>query len=142
MPGQRERSELLDEDGASETNSRKAHTVPIDSDSDDSDDRFLKSVFPISNKAENILAVPSIDSIVGNLLLKKYGQKAVKSQSLCSQPMKDLEKIAYQGQHAARMGTVINVYMQQALRNLLSKLTDKQCNIDSAIVCGTFCHKY
>ncbi|XP_052791759.1 uncharacterized protein LOC128225900 [Mya arenaria] len=35
MPGERERSELLGEDGASETNGRKAHTVPIDSDSDD-----------------------------------------------------------------------------------------------------------
>ena len=33
------------------------------------------------------------------------------------------------------MEIVINVYMQQALGNLLSKLSEKQPNIDSAIQC-------
>lgn len=95
-----------------------------------------RSSFPVSQSAEEMLNVPSIDSIVNNLLLKKYGPKAaVKAQALCSQPLKDLEKIAFQGQHASRMGIVINAYMQQALGKLLAMLNDKQPNIDHAIQC-------
>ncbi|KAL4237567.1 hypothetical protein ACF0H5_002281 [Mactra antiquata] len=95
-----------------------------------------KAAFPVSEETEDMLTVPSLGSIVSNLLIKKYGQKlTIKSQSLCSQPLKDLEKIAYQGQHAARMGIIINVYMQQALGKLLSTLSDKECKIDCAIQC-------
>jgi hypothetical protein len=42
--------------------------------------------------------------MVETLLVKKFGNKAPNSQSLCSQPLQSLEKLAYQGQHAARMG--------------------------------------
>ncbi|WAR11996.1 hypothetical protein MAR_026176 [Mya arenaria] len=154
MPGQRERAQFLGEDAASETNTRKSHTVLIDS---DSEDRFLKyssktcyvlqeivgadattksdknnngislddsqisvlneswrrekptklsaykdsyrSDFPISDKAEDILAAPIIESIVGNLLLKKFGQKFAeigtngKCQVLQTNTRKDLVSV-------------------------------------------------
>jgi hypothetical protein len=94
-----------------------------------------RSTFPVSEKSEDSLSVPSLDSMVETLLVKKFGNKASKAQSLCSQPLRSLEKLAYQGQHAARMGLVINIYMQQALSNLLLILQDKKLNIDSAIQC-------
>ncbi|KAH3747579.1 hypothetical protein DPMN_182006 [Dreissena polymorpha] len=97
-------------------------------------------VFPVSEETDDILAVPSIDTIIGSLLMKKYGQKTVvKSQSLYSQPLKDLEKIAYQGQHASRMGIVINVYMQQDLGNLLSNCRRNNPMLTVLFsVCATF----
>jgi len=95
-----------------------------------------RTVFPVAEEAEEFLRVPSLDAIVSSLLMKRYGSKAsVKSQQLYSQPLRDLEKLAFQGQHAARMGIVINLYMQQALGNLLRVLSDKDANIDSAIQC-------
>ncbi|KAH3790277.1 hypothetical protein DPMN_168473 [Dreissena polymorpha] len=95
-----------------------------------------RSVFPVLAEAEEFLCVPSLDNIILNLLIKRFGSKAsVKSQQLYSQPLRDLEKLAFQGQYAARMGIVINVYMQQALGNLLKVLTDKDVKIDNAIQC-------
>lgn len=96
-----------------------------------------KLSFPIAEEAENLLAVPSLDSMVESLLLKRFGAKAAfgKSHSLYSQPLKSLEKIGYQGQSAARMGIIINLYIQQALSSLLEKLTQKSPNLDAAIQC-------
>ncbi|KAH3849987.1 hypothetical protein DPMN_092392 [Dreissena polymorpha] len=94
-----------------------------------------RSVFPVSAEAE-FLCVPSLNNIILNLLIKRFGSKeSVKSQQLYSQPLRDLEKLAFQEQHAARMGIVNNVYMQQALGNLLNVLTDKDVKIDNAIQC-------
>ena len=95
-----------------------------------------KSSFPVSETDEEFLRVPSLDNIVDHLLIKRYGSKAAtKSQSLYSQPLKAIEKLAYQGQMAARMGIIINMYTQQALGNLLTLLEDKEPNIDQSIQC-------
>lgn len=95
-----------------------------------------RHAFPVSETSEDILKVPSLDDIVENLLFKRFGNKAIsKGQSLYSQPLKSLEKIAYQGQYAARMGIVINSYVQQALGKLLLNLQDDACNMDRAIQC-------
>ena len=54
------------------------------------------------------------------MLIKHFGSKAtVKSQQLFSTPLRDVEKLALQEQHAARMGIIMNLYLQQILRNLL-----------------------
>ena len=83
-----------------------------------------------------MLTVPSLDNIVKSLLLKRFGSKAgTKGQSLHTQPLKSLEKIAYPGQHAARMGIIVNVYIQHAVGNLLTLLQDKSPNMDLAIQC-------
>lgn len=95
-----------------------------------------RASFPVSEETDTWLSVPSIDSIVGNLLMKRFGSKAgVKQQQLYTQPFRDIEKLGYQGQHAARMGIIINLYMQQALSKLLATLSEKDANIDSAIQC-------
>ena len=94
-----------------------------------------RTTFPISNQSEENFSVPSLDNMIETLLVKKYGSKSSKPQSLCSQPLRSLEKLAYQGQHAARMGLIINTYMQQALSNFLSVLKGDKPNIDSAIQC-------
>ena len=74
--------------------------------------------------------------MITNLLIKRFGSKAtVKSQQLFSSPLRDIEKLAFQGQHAARMGIIINLYMQQALGNLLKILTEKDVNLDLATQC-------
>jgi hypothetical protein len=97
---------------------------------------IYKSTFPVSDSAEDLLQVPSLDTIVESLLMKKYGSKAAsKSQSLYSQPLKALEKIAFQGQCAARMGIIINLYIQQALGNLLSFTQENSLNVDKIIQC-------
>lgn len=96
-----------------------------------------KHSFPVHDSADKMLAIPSLDSMVESLLIKRFGIKAAfsKSQSLHSQPLKGLEKLSYQGQCSARMGIVINLYMQQALSMLLHNLTQKSPNLDSAIQC-------
>ncbi|KAH3840430.1 hypothetical protein DPMN_113879 [Dreissena polymorpha] len=95
-----------------------------------------KNSYPVSDSTEEMLKVPSLDDIVDSLLLKRFGSKAgTKSQSLHTQPLKSLEKMAYQGQHAARMGIIVNVYIQHALGNLLTLLQDKSPNMDLAIQC-------
>ncbi|VDI15148.1 Hypothetical predicted protein [Mytilus galloprovincialis] len=44
-----------------------------------------------------------------------------------------VEKLAYQGQAAAKMGIVSSSYMQQALGTLLETLLDKEVNMDRAV---------
>ena len=95
-----------------------------------------RNEFPISEQCDDLLKVPSLDEIVEHLLFKRFGSKAVsKGQSLYNQPLKSLEKIAYQGQYAARMGIIINSYVQQALGKLLLTLQEQSPNIDRAIQC-------
>ena len=74
-----------------------------------------KQSFPISESAEKTLQVPSLDALSERLLIKKHGRKAAfgSSQSLFFQPYKSMEKIAYQGQVAARLGIVTLCYTQQ-----------------------------
>ena len=44
-----------------------------------------------------------------------------------------MEKVAYQGQVAARMGIISMCYVQQALRSLLQNLKSNSPNIDEAV---------
>jgi hypothetical protein len=78
--------------------------------------------FPVSSEYEETLPVPSLDNMIETLLVKKYGSKCSKSQSLCYQPLRSLEKMAHQGQNSTQMGLIINHYMKQALTNFLSVL--------------------
>ena len=47
--------------------------------------------------------------------------------------MKSIEKLAFQGQNAARMGIITTAYIQQALGTLLQSLCDKEVNLDRTI---------
>ena len=86
-----------------------------------SEDTF--SLFPVDVESEKYIEVPSLDSLVDSILVKRYGEKASfdknKKKALFSQPCKMIEKIAYKGQQSARLGLVIQMYLQQSLGNLL-----------------------
>ena len=71
-----------------------------------------KQSFPISDSSEKTLKVPCLDELTERLLIKRHGRKATfgSSQSLFSQPFKSLEKIAFQGQVAARLGIISICY--------------------------------
>ena len=94
-----------------------------------------KQSFPVGKSAEDFLQVPSLDELTERLLVKKHGHKAGfgNSRSLFSQPYKSIEKIAYQGQVAARLGVVSLCYTQQALGLLLSNLKRESPNLDEAV---------
>ena len=72
------------------------------------------------------------------MLRQTHGQKAVKSwdshRQLYNQPFKQIEKLGYQGQLAARMNIISMLYMQQTLGSLLTSLED---DIDKDTVCQT-----
>lgn len=97
-----------------------------------------KQSFPVGDSAEKILKVPSLDDLSERLLIKKHGRKAAfgSSQCLYSQPYKSMERIAYQGQVAARMGIISICYTQQALGNLLNNLKSSSPNLDEAVQNG------
>ncbi len=90
-----------------------------------------KVSFPLHESTKQILNVPHFDSMVEHLLLQKHGKKAAPANTsrhvkLLSQPAKTIEKLAFQGQTASRMGIVVNAYIQQALGGLLGKLLCKR----------------
>ena len=78
-----------------------------------------KACFPVHEKSLEHLEVPSLDKMVSTLLVKKHGNKAVsstsKKNSLHTPFIKGIEKLAFQGQVAARMGIISTSYTQQAL---------------------------
>ena len=76
-----------------------------------------------------------MEDLTERLLIKKHGRRAAfgSSQSLFTQPFKSVEKIAYQGQVAARMGIISVCYTQQALGCLLNNLSGKSPNLDEAV---------
>lgn len=94
-----------------------------------------KQSFPVSDSTETVLKVPSLDDLSERLLIRKHGRKAAfgSTQSLFSQPYKSIEKIAFQGQVAARMGIISICYTQQALGSLLNNLKSTSPNLDEAI---------
>lgn len=96
-----------------------------------------KHAFPIQlgTDTEKLLQVPSLDELSERLLIKKHGRRAAfgSTQTLFSQPFKSMEKIAYQGQVAARMGIISMCYAQQALGSLLQNLKGSTPNIDEAV---------
>ena len=108
-----------------------------------SDPNFLSAfseetfdAFPVDSKSESVLQVPSLDSLVEGCLTKRYGQKSAfvknKAKSLFTQPSKMVEKIGYKGQQAARLGLVIQMYIQQSLGNLLEFLNSDDFDKEKA----------
>ncbi|XP_052097436.1 uncharacterized protein LOC127732441 [Mytilus californianus] len=92
--------------------------------------------FPVHEKTSDILEVPSLDNMVPDLLVKKHGAKAYsvsQKSNLYNPCLKSLEKLAYQGQVAARMGIITTAYTQQALGNLLNTLSENEVNLDKSI---------
>ena len=91
--------------------------------------------FKIDKEYEELLSVPSLDSIIDPLLKHKYGSKASfkNGHSLYSTTYKNIEKEAYKGQCAARMSMMISMYVQQGLGTLLTMLQQKDLNLDLAI---------
>lgn len=96
-----------------------------------------KTCFPVHEKSESLLQVPSLDDLLEPMLLKKHGSKSLKawgkSKQLASQPLKAIESVAFQGQMATRLGIISVCYIQQALGSLLNKLQSKDVNIDSTV---------
>lgn len=93
-------------------------------------------LFPVDESTEKFLEVPSLDSLIEGCLVKRHGMKASyknKAKSLCSQPSKMVEKIAYKGQQAARLGIVMQLYVQQSLGNLLENLQRNDIDKDKCI---------
>ena len=90
--------------------------------------------FPVDSESEQILAVPTLDSLVEVAMKKKHGPRASfsKGKELYSQPAKMIEKISYKGQQAARLGLVIQSYVQQGLGNLLQTFDSENFDIDNA----------
>ena len=96
-----------------------------------------KSCFPVHDNSTKHLDIPSLDNFTSDLLVKKHGQKAFsvasKKKTLYSPFTKSVEKLAYQGQAAARMGIVSTCYVQQSLGTLLETLQEKEVNVDKSI---------
>ena len=93
-----------------------------------------RSSFPVNEKSVDMLQVPSLDDIVETFLIRRHSQKATfkKAKGLFTQHLKEIEKLAFQGQTAARMGIVITLYIQQALASLLTELGSENTNLDRA----------
>ena len=94
-----------------------------------------KSFFPVHENSEDLLKAPSLDDIVGTFFIKKFSTKACfkRARSLHTQHLKEIERLAYQGQLAAKTGISISVYMQQALRALSQELKTGKPNLDLAV---------
>ncbi|XP_060569321.1 uncharacterized protein LOC132727761 [Ruditapes philippinarum] len=85
-----------------------------------------KGMFPSLPETEDFLKVPPLDDIVDECLKRQHGSRcgsfAKRGRALFSQPDKMVEKTAFRGHHAANMGIMMNLYMQQALGMLLNML--------------------
>ncbi|KAH3868585.1 hypothetical protein DPMN_031735 [Dreissena polymorpha] len=83
-------------------------------------------MFPVDETFEKTLKVPSLDDFVNGCLTNRYGQKASlaknKGKVLFTQPCKMVDKICFKGQHATRMGIVMQCYLQQGLGSLLTSV--------------------
>lgn len=92
-----------------------------------------RSTFPVDESCDGIFKVPTIDDSVEALLVRRFGHKAAfgKAPTLFGKAMKSMERIAFQGQLAARMGLITNCYLQQTLGVLLDGLQKSEPNIDS-----------
>jgi len=96
-----------------------------------------RTAFPIHEKSAPFLHVPGLDDLLEPMLAKRHGAKSFKSwgksRQLCTQPLKSIETLGYQGQLATRMSIIAIAYMQQGLGSLLKTLQEKDVNIDRAI---------
>ncbi|KAK6168855.1 hypothetical protein SNE40_020027 [Patella caerulea] len=86
-------------------------------------------MFPIDEETRIFLQVPTMDDMIEACLIQKHGSEAsfAKSgRSLYKQPYRAVEKVAYRGQQAAFMGINIQLYIQQALVELMQQFFDNQ----------------
>lgn len=93
--------------------------------------------FPIHENARDFLQVPTLDDLLEPMMKEMHGPKAVrawasKNRQLHTQPLKPIEKLAYQGQMASRMGIISTLYTQQALGTLLSKVENESCSPETS----------
>ena len=94
--------------------------------------------FPMDKDTETFLQVPPIDPLIESCLIKRHGSKAAFSSSktrgkgLYSQPSKMVERIAYKGSHAARLGIIIQMYIQQSLGGLLETIQSSTLDKEKA----------
>ena len=81
-----------------------------------------RNCFPIHNNAVYSLQDPSLEEILEPMIRTLHGPTAVKNwdkhKQLFTQPFKQIEKLAFQGQVAARMGIFSVLYLQNALASL------------------------
>ena len=93
-----------------------------------------RNCFPIHKNAVDFLQVPSLDEILEPMIRTLHGPKAVKNwdkqKQLFTQPLKQIEKLAFQGQVAARMGIISILYLQNALASLSSSIKSDNTNPD------------
>ncbi|XP_053376727.1 uncharacterized protein LOC123522864 [Mercenaria mercenaria] len=93
--------------------------------------------FPVDSDTDKYLEVPSLDSLVDSCLVKRHGSKASfsknKQKALFSQPCKMIEKIAYKGQQASRLGIVMQLYIQQSLGSLVENISKDKCGKEQTI---------
>ncbi|XP_063412309.1 uncharacterized protein LOC134695064 [Mytilus trossulus] len=98
-----------------------------------------KSVFPIHDSSVEFLQVPKLDDLLEPMLRQTHGEKAVKSwdnhRQLHTQPLRQIEKLGFQGQLSARMNIISVLYMQQALGSLVQTLESDDFEKDK--VCQT-----
>ena len=93
-----------------------------------------KSSFPVHEKSEEFLKVPSLGDMDEHFLIKRHSGKATfkRSRSLFTPHLKEMERLAFQEQSAARMGIVMSLYEQRALASLLQELRQENPNLDAA----------
>lgn len=93
-----------------------------------------KSSFPVHEKSEEFLKVPSLGDMDEHFLIKRHSGKATfkRSRSLFTPYLKEMERLAFQEQSAARMGIVMSLYEQRALASLLQELRQDNPNWDAA----------
>ena len=93
--------------------------------------------FPVNEETEKYLEVPSLDTLVDSCLVKRHGAKAsfakAKHKTLFSQPSKMIEKVAYKGQQSARLGIVMQLYIQQSLDNLVEHFQSDNFSKDEGL---------
>ncbi|XP_060571539.1 uncharacterized protein LOC132729732 [Ruditapes philippinarum] len=94
-------------------------------------------LFPVDEETEKFLQVPTLDPLIESLLVNRHGSKAAfkNSQVKClfSQPHKTVEKVSYRGAQAARLGIVMQLYMQQALGNLVEFVSSDDFSKDKTV---------
>ena len=96
-------------------------------------------MFPVKSDTEQFLQVPPVDPLIESCLIKRHGPKAafssskIRGKGLYSQPYKTIERVAYKGSHAARLGIIIQLYLQQSLGDLLSFVQSDSFDKDSAV---------
>lgn len=94
-----------------------------------------KAAFPVHEKTASVLQVPGLDDIIEPMLAKRHGRDFKpwgRNKQLCSQPLRTIEQLGFQGQMASRMNIIAVSYLQQGLGALLTTLKEKEVNIDRA----------